>query len=319
MENYYDILGVPKTATPEEIKKKYRDLAKQHHPDKGGDEEMFKKIGTAFETLSDPKKRQQYDNPNPFSNGFGTSVEFDINDIFSQFGFGGGFGNRRQEHYEELDITVQKEIPFKYIYQDKHVDITFTRNVSCGHCDGSGVEDGVDSVDCLNCESSGHVRKNGGYMKCQLCQGKGKIHSNKCTKCDGKKVNVKSETVTIDNVFVMRRDPQRLVYRGYGHFSKFYSGKKGDLNIILVPEVLDNYVISGFDLIYNLEVDYRVAIDGGDIEYKHLDDKTYKITIPAKSNKGSKFKLQGKGLMMRDKKTRGDLIIDLSIMIDYSK
>jgi molecular chaperone DnaJ len=312
MENFYDILGVDRNASHDEIKKKYRELAKQHHPDKGGDSETFKKVQEAYDTLSDSQKRQEYDNPRQQAHGF----DFNVNDFFQSFGF--GFGqNANPFQQENLDINITHKITLKNIYQDTKADIYFIRQVPCGTCDGIGYVASSDSVECLHCEGRGRIHRHGMAILCDYCSGNGQIHSKKCNTCHGEKLKTKKDNVSVDNIFVLGDEPQRLSYRGYGNFSK-HTSRRGDLHITLVPEKNNSYARHGSNLLYTMEVDYRLAINGGEVEYKHLDDKTYKIKIPEKSNKGSKLKLSGKGMLNRDKVTRGDLIIELSIIIDYS-
>ncbi len=324
MKDYYKILGVDKSATQEQLKSAYRAKAKEHHPDKGGDAEVFKSINEAYETLSDSNKRSQYDNPNPFGNfsgggnpfGQGSPFGFDFGDIFSQF----NSGNFRQEFREDLDIRVSVEIQFKSIYQDKPLEVSYYKYVPCTKCNYTGVEDSSDSDECLHCDGKGHSTNRTGQRKsCEYCHGSGKIHTKQCSHCDGKKVESKFETLTLDNVFMLGEEAQKLVYRGSGHFSRYYPGKTGSLVIQLIPIVDRKYVRSGANLIYELDIDYKIAIEGGEIEYTHLDDKTYKVKIPAKSNKGSRLKMGGKGLLHRDKQHRGDLIFDICIVIKYEE
>lgn len=310
MQNYYELLGVNKNSSEEEIKIAYRNKAKEHHPDKGGNVEKFKEIQSAYETLSDPKKRKLYDNPqtsNPFGN-FG----FDFGDIFQQFNFRG-----RQEFVEDLDIRVSVEVPFKNVYQNKPVDVNYYKHSPCSKCDGTGVEESEDSDECLHCGGIGHSKKDN--TKCNYCNGSGKIHTKQCTNCDGKKIETKLDTITIDNIFMMGDEPQRLAYRGNGHSSRYYPGKNGSVIITLYPTSTDKYIRQDVNLLYIFDIDYRIAIEGGEVEFTHLDDKTYKLKIPKKSNKGTKLKMTGKGLLHRDRKTRGDLIIELSIVINYDK
>jgi molecular chaperone DnaJ len=310
MENFYNILGVDKNTSQDEIKKRYRELAKQHHPDRGGDGEMFKKIQEAYEVLSDPQKKQAYDNPRQSSH-----FQFDMSDFFQGFGFDFGFNDPHKK--EDLDIHVSYNVPLTHIYQDIKADINFVRRVPCGTCDGIGYEPSSDSVDCLHCEGRGKQIRHGMLINCDYCSGCGQIHSKTCSVCKGDKLKNKQESISIDNIFVLGDEPHRLSYRHYGHFSK-HGSRRGDLYITLVPEKNDSYIRHNSNLLYIMEIDYRLAMNGGEVEYKHLDDKTYKIKIPEKSNKGSKFKLSGKGMLNRDKSTRGDLIIELSIIIDYS-
>jgi molecular chaperone DnaJ len=315
MKDYYKILGVDKTSTADEIKSAYRKKAKESHPDKGGDPEQFKIINEAYETLSNPQKKKEYDNPvsNRFNSPFG-DFAFNFEDIFNHFNF-----NRRQEFREDLEIRVIVDIPFKNVYQDRPLSVNFYRNTPCPKCSYTGVEESSDSDDCLHCDSKGFSTKNGSKVKCEYCHGSGKIHTKPCSHCDGNKVESKFESITLDNVFMFGDEVQNLVYRGSGHFSRYYPGKRGDLVLQLRPIHDDRYIRHENNLIYKMDIDYRDAINGGEVEYLHLDDKTYKIRIPERSNKGTKLKMSGKGMLNRDKKTRGDLIIDISIIINYDK
>jgi molecular chaperone DnaJ len=318
-KNYYEVLGVSRTSDEATVKQAYRNLSKTHHPDKGGNEEKFKEVNEAFSVLGSKDKKQKYDrdspnganyNPNSFNGGF---WDFSSNNFDFQ-GFGGGFNS----FFEDLDIKTRKEVSLKDIYNDNSITLDFTRNVPCSRCDGMGVEESKDSDECSICEGKG-VRDNGYHkLSCEYCNGSGTIHTKQCTKCTGRKLNAKKESITVDNTHVLREE-QSMAYGGMGNFSTLNRRTKGNLIITLVPERQSVYRREGDNLLISVDVDFVTAILGGSFEHEHLDGKTYSIKIPASTNNGNKFKLSGKGMFRQDKRSRGDLIFLVNLVIDYDK
>lgn len=316
-KDYYKILGVDKNSSTEDIKKAYRTLSKTHHPDMGGDGEKFKEINEAYGVLGEPQKRQQYDSP--------PQRGFRIEDFFEGFGFSqpgsgfggfGGFNNGspfQQQIYEQLDMQFTQRISMQDIYMDKRVSIDFDKDVLCTRCDGLGVIPGPDSTECLHCEGKGQVHGH----RCNYCNASGEIHTNQCEVCKGEKVVNKKETVNIDNVFVLQQT-QQVSYRGMGHASRQQRGRNGDVHVTLVPEMLPNYERQGANLLYKMKVNFLDAIAGSATEYIHLDGKKLNVKIPAKINNGHKLKLTGQGMLQQDKRSRGDLIIQVELTIDYN-
>ena len=318
-KNYYQALGLDKNATDDDIKKAYRKAAVQHHPDKGGDAEQFKIINEANTILSDQSSKHEYDNKSPHGKTYNPRSTHDF--------FGGGnpfedmFRNfssfsYRQEPIENLDIKVQLDVTLQDIYQNKNKEIKYTRDVPCSYCDATGFEQDDDYSDCETCGTRGYNTQNG--TVCQTCSGTGKKYKNTCKKCSGSKIGKKQESINIESIFNLQGS-QNLLYRGLGNFSKNHRNKAGSLVIYIneIPNDLYERTDNG-DLIYNLNLNFTDAILGKNFELKHLDDKTYNIKIPEKTEEGKKFKLSGKGLLQRNG-VRGDLIIICNIIIDYSK
>lgn len=321
-KNYYSILGVSKDASEEEIKKAYRKLAKEHHPDtnKNKDDSRFKEVSEAYSTIGDDKERQKYDVQSPhgknFQPGFG--------DPFSHiFGGGGGFSfnpfdsffrdifNRKEEFVENLDINLGVNITLKDVYNNKNIDIKYKHDVKCNVCNFTGFDPNSESFECETCDGKG----NDGFTTCKYCSGTGKIHTGTCSKCNGEKVISKDEELAFSNSYSI--DGSFMKYmRGMGHQSKYYSNRVGTLNV-QANYINDNrYIKDGNNLIYPLNLHFQLAIDGFDFEYEHLDDKKYSLKIPARTKDGDLLRVGGKGLII-DGKKRGDLLIKINIIIDY--
>lgn len=338
-KDYYAILGVSKDASEQEIKKVYRKIAIQYHPDKNPDnkaaEEKFKEAAEAYDIVGDQKKRQEYDSMrlggfrngggfggghNPFANMYDdpfSSFE-SIRDIFNKHGGAGGSRSTGQDFHEELNIHLKIVLPFKKIYNNDKVDIAYKRKVPCTNCDGSGVEESVNSAECLHCDGTGKINSFGTKIKCKYCHGKGRIDTDPCGKCGSSKVQDKNETIPITNTAGLGQKEFKITQKGYGNFSKHFYGKRGDLIVTITPEQPKDYIVNGSTLTHNIDVGFQTAILGGKIKYTHLDDKTFNITIPPKTKDGSPLRIKGKGLYGKDKQ-RGDLIFIINIIIDYSK
>lgn len=326
MENYYNILGVDSSANIEDIKKKYRELAKLHHPDKGGDPEKFKKINEAYETLGDSDKKIKYDNKlnnkfdsfgsNPFGgNGYGNPFKdfgfdkFDMSDFLRNSGF----------MFEELNIEAHVHISLEEIYNNTVKNVTYTRDVGCTTCNGSGYVMMNNSVTCSHCNGLGQTKFGNKIIGCNNCNGTGKISKNVCSDCHGSKIKSVKETVSLNNLFAVGDSVRQVIYEGYGNLSKRQKNKIGNLIVILIPIASDKWERSGFDLYYKMDLDFKTAILGGNIDYTHIDGKTYTITINEKTNNNSKLKLKSKGLLIDNNGNRGNLYIDVKLYINYSK
>jgi len=331
-KNYYQTLGLNKNSTQEEIKKTYKKLAIKFHPDKNkGDkskEDKFKEISEAYSIIGDVNKKKLYDvqskhgkshNPNPFS-AFGGSTGFD--DIFNTF-FGGSpssspFGSRTQHEYREfaenLDITINVIITLQDVYKSKPIPVKFKRFLHCDNCKGSGFDPKSDSYDCDMCGGKGKDRFG---RPCDYCQGQGKIFSGTCPTCKGEKVILKDTEFNLNNIHKIRKSTTEYL-RGYGHQSKYYRQKKGDLKLKIIYQSVKNYSIQDEQLYYNLDLHYKDAISGVKFKYEALDGTKIKVTIPKKTNDGDKNRLKGKGLL-KNVKDRGDLIFIINIIIDYDK
>ncbi len=343
-KNYYQILNVDKTADDQEIKKAYRTLTKKYHPDKSGDEEMFKKINEANEILSDPDKRARYDSGSQhgqnYRGGFGGGGAGGFSDFFrsykkpqsqyeqftSDFGWDiedflrkGGFGGRGESTYmENLDIEITIEVSLKEIYNNMDKDVVYNRYVPCDTCHGSG-EVPIDGyVSCHHCNGTGKNKTYNIDVSCINCNGTGKITKKVCPSCNASKLKLKKEKVTV-NTFILNDSAKKLVYPNQGSFSKFNKGTVGKLILNLVPVPDGKYKKAGRDLYFKTKIDFKTAVLGGTIEYTHLDGKVYSVKIPDKTNNNARFKMREKGMLINTSGNRGDLYIDMEIYIDYYK
>lgn len=238
-KNYYETLGVGKDASQDEIKKAYRKMAIEHHPDKGGDEEKFKEAAEAYETLSDEQKRKEYD---MFGSGGGQRFQghgFDMNDIFSQFGdiFGGGFSQhyQRSQPKKGRDLRVQVQVTLNDVIFGSSKKIKYQRNDKCQPCNGKG---GTDLRDCLSCSGTGHrtITQQTPFGRiqqtapCNNCNGSGKNVFNKCSSCNGEGVKSKEEVIDI-NIPAGVGEGMNLTMGGYGNHIR--DGVAGDLQILI--------------------------------------------------------------------------------------
>lgn len=301
MENYYEILGVSENATQEEIKKAYRKKAVEHHPDKGGSEEIFKKIASAYDTLGDETKRQNYDSRrnNPFGN--------------MNQGFGGGFNpfeeflNRsftQQRKRNAPDKIIEVNVGTLESYRGVEKNITFIRNHNCNTCSGSGGE----KIQCVNCGGVGYhsVRQGTGMFIqmtrhiCEICRGKGSSLKNACYSCNGNGLLSKSESISI-------RLPQGIDSEQMFKLKSqgdFFEGTYGDLilKIKLVSE--NNFEKSGNDLIYNLFYtleDFKKV----SVEIPHPDG-SISISLPKEIDTSKPLRVKSKGFNLNG---IGDLFI----------
>lgn len=334
-KNYYQDLGLDKNCSQDDIKKKYRKLALQYHPDKNktGNDDKFKEISAAYSVLSDTKQKQEYDQRSthgnsytPFNgfNGFnGGGFEFHFgggteNDIFSQFfgkdsPFGNHFGFQR-EFVENLDINVNSTINLKQIYINENLKINFKRFLHCDDCQGTGFDKNSKSDICEVCDGTGRDNN----KTCEYCRGDGKIYTGQCNTCKGEKVTLKDTEVILQNLFQIRGDI-RNAHRGYGHQSKYYREKIGSLILNINIDRNDEFeIVNNYDLNKPINIHFQDAIDGTEIIFTHIDDTTIKIKLPKKSKNGDIIKIKEKGLL-KNEKIRGDLYLKINIIIDYER
>ncbi len=331
-KDYYEILGVSRDATQEEIKKAYRRLARKYHPDLNpGDkaaEEKFKEIQEAYEVLSDPKKRSEYDrygtvggrsySPPPggdagfegfdFS-GFG---DFSFEDIFSDLFSRRGRAEKGPRRGEDLTYTLT--IPFEEAVKGGIITIKVKRMDRCPHCEGSGVEPGSRPTTCPNCGGTGRVQLSRGYLKfatvCPVCHGTGVLPGQKCRVCNGEGRVYKEETIKV-RIPPGVRDGGRLRIPGKGNVGP-KGGPPGDLYIIV--NVLPHPVFrrQGDDIYITLPVTYSEAALGASVEVPTLDGKA-RLKIPPGTKSGQKLRLRGKGVP-RPNGTRGDMYVEVKIV-----
>lgn len=328
MANYYDVLGVKKDATQDEIKQQYRKLVKQYHPDlHPGDEAAaakFKEINEANEVLSDPQKRQQYDyeQEHPGMGGFNFGGEGfggfgDIfGDIFSSFT--GGSAQRTEQNRKGQDITIELELSFLDAAKGCKREIKYNRNEPCTACKGTGAKNGTAYTTCPTCKGSGQVQyvSGGGFFRsvsvrpCSDCGGTGKKITDKCAECGGKGYNKKATTVTLD-IPAGADNNSYMKKRGYGNASTM-GGEAGDLIVVfkLAPHKI--FKRKNFDLYIELPISYKTACLGGKVKIPTLDEPI-DFTVPEGTQSGKTFIVRNKGIKSRS--GLGDLYVTVVIEV----
>jgi molecular chaperone DnaJ len=299
-ENYYDILGVTETATQDDIKKAYRKLAKENHPDKGGDEELFKKISVAYDTIGDENKRAQYDTQrkNPFAN-IGGGHDSSFADLFNM-----AFGQKRQQRNHTTNINLELTPVESYLGLNK--EITYQRKGMCEPCNGSG----GDKETCKTCNGSGNVVRtmgNGMFvqmvnMVCNSCNGTGNIVKNACHVCHGSgdKNEIKNVEVKIPHGI---DDGQFFRLQGHGDFR---NGNYGDLIVRVFMKNDQNFEKFVNNLVYNKYFTLEdLNSDGFDIPHPA---GTIKIAFPKNIDTSKPLRVKGKGYVVDG--IRGDLLIN---------
>jgi molecular chaperone DnaJ len=334
--DYYEVLGVGKGASADEVKKAFRRLAIQYHPDKeGGDEAKFKEVNEAYEVLKDPSKRQRYDqfghagvgssaasDGNPFGGGFGNgqNVNFDfgdlgLGDIFENF-FGGG-GRGRPQQRRGRDVEAKVDISFEEAVFGAESKLHLTLDDTCSHCKGTTVEPGHELKTCPTCQGSGqvvHVARTifGNIQQasiCRECQGSGKVPEKVCTVCHGKGTERKSQDITLK---IPAGIDDGAVIRLRDHGEAVANGPKGDLYVNVRVKPHKKFTREG-DLILSEEhVDMVEAALGTEIEVETVDG-LMRMRVPAGTQSGTDFKLSGHGVPHLKGGSRGSHIVTVFV------
>lgn len=332
--DYYEILGVGKDASADEIKKAFRRLAVQYHPDKeGGDEAKFKEINEAYEVLKDQSKRQRYDQfghagvggassgGNPFGGaGFnGQNVNFDFGDLGDIFGsfFGGGPSGRNRQPNRGRDVEVQIELSFEDAIFGTERDLRLDIEDACEHCKGTTVEPGHELKTCETCKGAGQVvnvmRTIFGNIQqatvCPTCKGKGKMPEKACSVCHGKGTKRKEQKMTL-KIPAGVDDGATIRLRERGE--AIANGPKGDLYVHLRVKAHKKFTREG-DLVLSEEhVGMVEAAIGTEIDVETVDGKV-RMKVPAGTQSGTDFKLTGHGVPHLQKTTRGAHIVTIIV------
>lgn len=336
--DYYEVLGVDRNASAGDIKKAYRKLAIQYHPDKNpGDkeaEEKFKEAAEAYGVLSDPDKKARYDQfgfegvSGAGGGGGFNGAGMDLNDIFSMFGdifggrggFGGGFGgNSGPAKFRGSDQRVKVKLNLQEIANGVTKKFKLKKYVTCPHCNGSGAEGGAVET-CPDCKGTGRVIRTQqsffGMMRsevaCPRCNGQGKIIKNKCSHCKGDGITMGEEIVEV-NIPAGVYEGMQLSMRGKGNAGKF-NGIPGDLLILIEEEQHPALVRDENDLVYSLLLDIPTAALGGFAEIPTIDGKA-KVTIEPGTQPGKVLRLRGKGLPSLNGYNKGDIVVNISVYI----
>ncbi len=345
--DYYEVLGVDKNASEDEIKKAYRKMAIKYHPDRNPDnkeaEEKFKEAAEAYEVLHDPQKRQQYDQfgfNGPQGSGFGgfNAGGMDMDDIFSMFGdifgghgsgfggfggFGGGQGRSQKRVYRGGDLRLKVKLSLQDVASGVTKKFKVRKDVVCNHCHGTGAEGGSTPETCPTCNGSGvvsrTVRSMFGMMntqtECPTCHGEGTIIKNKCKECGGTGT-VKGEEVVEINIPAGVEEGMIINVSGKGNAGP-HNGINGDIQVIVEEERNDTFIRDHQDVIYNLLLDFPTAALGGDVEIPTIDNKRVRLKIEAGTQPGKSVRLRGKGLpaVQGYGSGMGDLIVHMSIYV----
>jgi molecular chaperone DnaJ len=336
--DYYEVLGIGKNASADEIKKAFRRKAVELHPDKqGGDEAKFKEVNEAYEVLKDPSKRQRYDQfghagvggsaasdgGNPFGGGFGgQNVNFDfgdlgLGDIFGSFFGGGASGGQQRRQTRGNDVETQIEISFEQAVFGTEVDVRLTLDDTCSHCKGTTAEPGYELKTCGTCKGSGQVvtatRTIFGNIQqatiCPTCKGSGKVPEKLCTVCHGKGTERRPQTIQLkipagidDGATIRLRERGEAIARG----------NKGDLYVHVRVKAHKRFTREG-DLILSEEhIDMVSAALGTEIDVDTVDGKV-RMKVPAGTQSGTDFKLSGHGVPHLQRDTRGPHIVTIIV------
>lgn len=341
--DYYEVLGVDKKASEDEIKKAYRKIAIKYHPDRNpGDktaEEKFKEAAEAYSVLSDKQKRQQYDQfgfdgPN-MGGGFGGfgAGGFSMDDIFSMFGdvfggrggFGGfsGFGGGQRAQYRGTDLRLKVRLTLQEISTGVTKKFKVRKDIVCSECNGSGAQNGSGSETCPTCHGQGYtvrtVRSILGMMQtqseCPTCHGEGTIIKNKCPHCSGQGI-VKGEEVVEINIPAGVAEGMVVNVPGKGNAAP-HNGVPGNIQVYVEEEPNDTFVRDGQDIIYNLLLDFPTAALGGEVDIPTIEGTKVKIKIEPGTQPGKTLRLRGKGLpaVQGYGSGRGDLVVQVSVYV----
>lgn len=346
-DDYYDLLGVQKSASADELKKAYRKKAVQFHPDKNPGnkeaEDMFKKVSHAYEVLSDPDKRAAYDRygaaafegagagargPGGMGGmGGGFHDPFDIfREVFGQQGGGGGGifeemfgGGSRDGGRDGADLRYDLEITLEEAARGVEKEISFRKNVTCERCDGSGAEPGSKKITCPTCRGAGQIRRSGGIITftqtCPTCGGAGTKVDKPCAVCRGEGRTPKNTKLNV------RIPPgvdtgSRLRSSGNGE-AGLAGGNPGDLYIVLTVKEHELFERQGEDLFCEIPIKFTLATLGGTIEVPTLSGKA-SLKIPTATQSGTTFRLRGKGMPSLRGGHHGDQLVRVHVEVPTS-
>lgn len=329
--DYYEVLGTDRNASNDDLKKAFRKLAFQYHPDRNQDPEAtekFKEINEAYEILSDSNKRAAYDryghdglNANFGGRGF-ENFDFGLGDIFEAF-FGGTTNASRQAPEKGQSLQFNVALTLDEAYSGTEKEITLTRIEYCSTCQGIGAKSGSDPIKCSTCNGTGQVKRTQSSIfgrftnvtTCPKCRGEGKIITDPCPKCHGtgrekhqRKVAVKIPAGIDSNMQIRVRGEGNAGYRG---------GPSGDLIVGVQVKDHEYFVRQGNDIHYELPLNFAQAALGADLKVPTLDGEA-KLKIPGGTQTDSIFKIKGKGMPVINEKKHGDEFVRVTVMTPES-
>ncbi len=330
--DYYETLGVSKTASESELKSAFRKLAMQYHPDRNPDnaeaEAKFKELNEAYQILSDAQKRAAYDRfgHNAFEQngagggGFGFQGDFgaSMSDIFDDlFGGLGGRTQRRQSDGRErgADLRFNLQISLEEAYHGKTATITIPTALSCDSCNGSGAQSGSKAKSCSTCNGFGRVRASQGFFAiertCPKCQGRGQIIENPCRSCNGEGRVTKDRTLSV-NIPRGVEEGTRIRLAGEGE-SGLRGGPAGDLYIFLSITAHRYFQREGADLYCRIPISMVTAALGGDVRVPMIDGEAQSVSVSEGTQSGRQIRIRGKGMPVLRSRDHGDLYIQVAV------
>ena len=335
--DYYDILGLQKGASPDDIKKAYRKKAHELHPDKGGSETAFKEVNEAYQVLGDEKKRRTYDQfghsafqgGGPGSGGFdfggfnrefeGVNINFDdlgdLGDVIgSMFGFGGGTRNTRKNRGRDVEAVL--DVDFLHAVHGTTTSFTSRLQATCDACTGSGASQGSKTITCEACGGKGQIRRNQrtpfGVVQtaaaCETCHGRGSKPEKICGSCGGSGVTLKNRTMNIQ-IPAGINDGETMKIAGQGEAAPF-AGTPGDLYVRIRVKKHPVFERDRHDISSTVSAPVSIFFLGGTVDVETVDG-TERIGVPAHTHPGTIFKIGGKGVPFLHSKSRGDHLVTL--------
>ena len=335
--DYYEVLGVSRNSSDTEIKKAFRNLAKENHPDRNPNnkdaETRFKEINEAYETLKDPQTRSAYDQFGHaatdgggmggggfggFNTNFSGSMADIFEDIFGEFtGRRGSSGSQAQRQTRGSDLKAQMEISLQDAYFGTNRDLNVNANIACGDCNGTGASKGSERATCGNCGGSGKVRTQQGFFTlertCVSCSGKGSIIKNPCNPCRGTGRVRKNRKLSV-NIPQGVNDGTRIRLEGEGEAGE-NGGPSGDLYVFISITPNEFFKRQDSDLLCEVPIDFISATLGGDIDVPSPDGKKLRITIPEGCQNQRQFRLKGKGMPVLQSRRYGDLFVEIQVEV----
>lgn len=339
--NYYDVLGIKKDASADDIKKAFRKLARKHHPDAGGDEEKFKELNSAYEVLSDPEKRLEYDQYGQYfggkmppgaggpagaggpGGGF-TYQEADFGDLGDIFGsvFGGGRGGRggrraQPQPHRGSDLQLDLELTFQQAFEGTSTQIEVDREETCATCKGSGAKPGTSPTTCPTCGGTGSVSEGQGMFgfsrACPRCSGTGTVIEQPCPTCRGAGSVSRRVPVTV-NVPAGATNGGKLRFKGKGA-SGANGGPAGDLYVVTRIKPHPFYSRDGADVVLDLPVTIAEVALGTQVTVPTPAGGKVKVKIPAGTQDGAVFRIRGQGAPKLKGSGSGDLKVKARIVV----